>query len=200
MKTQDVALFLGGSSMLLNLGLYVVLLSSFGASENLNNELPIIFFGMILENLETLVADEARAALLELGESAEVLDVQVDELHGSLPEISDDDLSAFENTSYSIDIQHYESSAYEGSSTKNYYELVNAGGTYSVSGTSVESFEHDLLVTAQNVASNMGEGDCANRPYIDSDIDSNLKHAKDSVKLFSPALWIMMYDGKITFN
>ncbi len=110
------------------------------------------------------------------------------------------DSESFENTSYSINTP-YESSSYE--TGKNYYELIVGDDDKPVgaSFTAVMSaYEHEFLQEAQNIANGVREGDNANHPFVEAQIDTNQKYIKESVKLMSPGLWQVMYEGKLTFN
>jgi hypothetical protein len=105
---------------------------------------------------------------------------------------------SFENASYSVELSGYESASYSSSS---YYDLVK--GDYGISASTsneVLAYEHEFLQSAQEIASNTREGDISNNPYVDTKLDTNKKYIKEDIKLFSPVLWLVMYEGKLTFN
>ncbi len=184
------------------------LLSSFGASKILISRYANFVDEMILKVENTLEAiinyeEELRIAVEVLRKTPVLVDklnedkeLTKEEFETINPVIEQQlDPESYENTSYSIDIG-------DGATTKSYYESFadaqesDNGASYSA----VVSHEHELLQEAQEIARNIHEGDVANRPYIEASIDIDKRHAKDSIKIFSPALWHVMYEGKLIFN
>ncbi|MBW2970174.1 hypothetical protein KY319_03565 [Candidatus Woesearchaeota archaeon] len=137
---------------------------------------------MVEESLEAVVNnDEARLAIEALVEEVEpVVEQQLDP-------------KTYESTSYSIDVGSYESS-YDG---KAYYELSDDN---TASTTAVNEHYHEVLQDAQEVASCIKHASVTNNTYVEAQIDFNVREKKNSIKLFSPATWLVMYDGKLIFN
>jgi len=182
-------------------------LSSVGASENLNKQFCKVVIEMVLnveKSLEMLVnaEDEVLLALEVLRERKEELVEKLEKVEIPVEEVSPVieqqlDSESFESTSYSIDVG-YGKSTYDAG---NYYDLVSRDGEIGASMTAVFSaYEHELLKEVQDMASEMRSAAESNRPYVDAQIDMNLKEKKNSVKLLSFTLWCAMYDGKLTFN
>jgi len=146
---------------------------------------------------ERVNADEITAAIMG------VQDKELEDVVEALAPIveQETELDAAEHLSYAIQISEYDSVEFTTSS-KSYYDVMDGDDEYvgASATTVVEKYEHELLVTAQEVATNIRQGDATNKAYTFSDFDVREKHAKESIKTFSPAMWQMMYDGKITFN
>jgi hypothetical protein len=150
------------------------------------------------KNLETLVVDELESSR-ETAKSplTEKLDAETIETISSVIE-QQTDPESFESTSYSINLPGYESSSYTG---KTYYEMANEGETVGASMAEVQTdYEHKFLQEAQQIASQIQQGSTTNHPFVEAQIDTNIKYIKDSIKIISPAIWKLMYEGKITFN
>lgn len=145
---------------------------------------------------------EKKQPLVEKVEDQEVIDkIEDQEFIDTISPVIEQqfDTESYERSSHSINI------GYDGKSTRSYYELLTAAevdekGT-SASLTAVYSeHEHETLQEGQVVADKAHEAKNNNKFFIEVFIDSNVKDARDSIKLFSPALWQVMYDGKLTFN
>ena len=169
--------------------------------ENLNKQFLSVISEMILsdeKNLETLVVDELEIAIQAAKSSlAEKLEAETLETISQLIE-QQINPESFESTSYSIDLPGYSSSSYDASK---YYDMLQGedGKTSAlVSGTT--DYQHEFLQEAQQIASQVRQGDTSNHPFVEAQIDTNIKYIKESIKLVSPALWKLMYEGKIIFN
>ena len=152
------------------------------------------------KTLETLVAgNEIESAIKALQDSA-----LTDKLDGMAEAISPVieqhlDAEAYESTSYSIELSSYQSAEY---SAKSQYELADRDDeTVGASMTAIyNEYEHDLLVEAQEIASNTRQGDNTNNPFVEAQVDFNMREKKNSIKLVSLTLWQSMYDGKLIYN
>lgn len=142
------------------------------------------------KSLEALVADNEADSEIELA-IKEVKEELSDEVE--LVVEQQIDMDSFNGVSYSIETP-YESSSYSGE--KNYYELSKEGSAE----FSYDGYEHDFLQAVQEIASSTKQGDINNTPYVDAQIDCNLRDKRDAIKIVSNTLWQMMYDGKIIFN
>ena len=110
------------------------------------------------------------------------------------------DPESYESTSYSIDVG-YGSSTYAGE--KNYYKLANGddGKTIGASFTAIMSEnEHETLEQGQDIQNKARASDQTNHPWVDVTLDTNVKYIKEQIKLVTPALWMVMYEGKLKFN
>lgn len=188
MKTLDVEVRnLLSSKSLKNHPHFVVALS-----ENLNKQFFHVMFKMILSDektLEALVADneadsEIELAIKEVKELSDEVELVVEQ------EI---DMNSFNGVAYSIETP-YESSSYSGE--KNYYELSKEGSAE----FSYDGYEHDFLQAVQEIASSTKQGDMSNNPFVEAQVDCNIRDKKDAIKTVSKTLWESMYDGKITYN
>lgn len=113
------------------------------------------------------------------------------------------DLSAANDIMYDIDVEPGFESFYE-SGSKNYYEAMMGEDDDSYRGASfsstMETYEHDMLQDAQNLATDIREAQVTNSSHSDSFIDMNVKDKKWEMKMYSDILWKVMYDGKLVFN
>ena len=171
----------------------------FYRAENLNKQFFNFIYEMILSdkrNLEAIVSDnEIEIAIKDLKDKP--LTEKVEELETISPVIEQQlDTESYESTSYSIGTE------YNGTSTKAYYERMNvdADETTMTASFSCSAYEHEFLQQAQEIASNTREGDKNNHPFVEAQIDANIKYVKDSIKTISPVTWKLMYEGKLTFN
>ncbi len=206
MKTQDMDTFNRLTSKNRKRRPLIALSSSFGASENINKQRCNSMSEMVLSDgttLEMIVAGEEEVKIaIENARNNKLVDKiedakEIDELSPVIEQQLDP--QSYESTDYRIETP-YASSSYDGE--KNYYQLTNSdGGTIGASFTSVMSeYEHETLEQAQNIQNNTREGDQTSNPFVEPQIDMNQKYIKESVKLVSPALWQVMYYGKIKFN
>ncbi len=192
MKTLHVeAKNLLSSKQLKNIPHFVVALS-----ENFNKQFFNCIVKMVLSDektLEALVADNETDSEIELA----IKEVK-EELADKVEDVADFveqpiDAEAFNDVSYSIETP-YEFSSYSGE--KSYYELSKEGSAE----FSYEAYEHEFLQAVQEIASSTKQGDGNNNPFVEAQIDCNLRDKKDAIKMVSNTLWQMMYDGKIIFN
>ncbi|GEM_PF-3533670 len=146
---------------------------------------------MILEKtLEARIEDEVKTAIDSL--------INKEELEVVTPIIEQQmDTDTYESTTYHIDIGESKTT-YQG---KTYYELANDDKTVGASMTAVFSeHEHELYQEAQEIATQMKQGNQTNRPFIEAQIDMNVQDKMNSIKVLSFTLWCAMYDGKLVFN
>lgn len=148
------------------------------------------------KSLETLVADEISIALEAVKESPLTEKLDVESISPVVEQQMDPE--SFESTSYSIDLPGYSSSSYDSGK---YYELVqgeNGETSATVSGST--DYQHEFLQEAQQLATQIRQGDTTNHPFVEAQVDTNIKYIKDSIKTVSPVIWKLMYEGKLTFN
>lgn len=111
------------------------------------------------------------------------------------------DPESYESTSYTIDTG-YGGSSYE--TGKNYYELIMGDDKDKPIGASMtavySAHYHELLHDAQEIATNTRQSAESKSPFIEPQVDFNVREKKNSIKLVSVALWQAMYDGKLIFN
>lgn len=147
-------------------------------------------------------------SLEELVDTAEVetavKDAQDENLEQLAEELApiieqDTDLAVAGEESYAIELPQYESSSYV--EQKTYYELANEEDGYvgATSTSFAEAYEREVITSAQEIAQNQREDNFVGKSYTLSDIDMREKHIKEQIKLTSPALWFVMYEGKIKF-
>ena len=160
------------------------------ASENFNKQLRNCFVEMIFDDrtLEAIVQeeDEIQVAIESLQE-APVIEKQLD-------------TESYESTSYSIEMD-YNGASYE--TGKNYYELIMGENDEYIGASMTAVYSehyHELLQDVQEIAASMRHGNETNCPFIEAQIDFNVREKKNSIKLVSVALWQAMYDGKLIFN
>ncbi len=145
------------------------------------------------EDLEKLVEAEKEEQKTTVEELVEQLEAEVSEETSAVLE-QQQDPESFLSTSYSINVEY-------GSETKNsYYEsLKDAESTENGAGyEAVIEQEGECLELAQQINEYAREDKMFNRTTLVLDPES--RDARDSIKLFNPALWTLMYDGRITFN
>jgi len=53
---------------------------------------------------------------------------------------------------------------------------------------------------AQEIVNNSREGDQSNHPFVEAQVDMNVKRVKEDIKLLYPGLWQAMYYGKFKLN
>jgi hypothetical protein len=151
------------------------------------------------KSLETLVADEIAFAQETVTESPLTEKLDKEAIESISPVIEQQiDPESFESASYSIDLQGYSSSSYDSSK---YYDLIqgeNGEASATVSGST--DYQHEFLQEAQQLATQMKQGDATNHPFVEAQIDTNIKYLKESIKTVSPVIWKLMYEGKLTFN
>jgi len=162
-------------------------------SDNFNKQFFHAMLKMILsdeKSLEALVADNEADNEIELA-----INEVTEELEEKVSSVVEQQIDAeFSNeVSYSIETP-YESSSY--GPQKNYYELSKEGSAE----FSYEAHEHEFLQAVQEIASSSKQGDVNNAPFVEAQIDCNLRDKRDSIKMVSLTMWQMMYDGKIIFN
>jgi hypothetical protein len=109
------------------------------------------------------------------------------------------DPESFESASYSIDLPGYSSSSYDSSK---YYDLIQGeNGETGATVSSTTDYQHEFLQDAQELVSQIRQGEKTNCPYVEASFDTNIKYLKESIKtVFSDAVWKLMYEGKIIFN
>ncbi len=149
-------------------------------------------------NLE-LVINELEAALSAAKESELTEKLDAEAIETVSPVIEQQmDPESFESTSYSIDLPGYSSSSYDAGK---YYDMVQ--GENSQTGatiTSTTDYQHEFLQEAQEMVASIKQGSETNHPFVEALIDTNIKYLKDSIKILSPVMWKLMYEGKIIFN
>ncbi len=146
-------------------------------------------------NLEALVCEENAKVAAELEEAIkEVQDADVS------PIIEQQfDPESFESTEYSISLPGYSSSSYDAGK---YYDMVQGeNGETSAAVAGSTDYQHEFLQEAQELVSQIKQGEKTNRPFAEAQFDTNIKYLKESIKtVFSDAIWKLMYEGKLTFN
>jgi hypothetical protein len=148
------------------------------------------------KNLETLVAGELAEAM-ETAKWSPLTEKLDAETISSIIE-QQIDPESFESTSYSIDLPGYSSSSYDAGK---YYDMVQGeNGEPSATVTGSTDYQHEFLQEAQQLATQIRQGSEANHPFVEAQIDTNIKYLKDSIKIISPVMWKLMYEGKIIFN
>ena len=195
MKTLAIGSKKGRSSKHQKLQPHIV----FCTYENINKQFLSVIPEMILsdeKSLETLVAAELEAAMETAKESPLAEKLEVESVSPVVEQQLDPE--SFESTSYSIDLPGYSSSSYDSGK---YYDLIqgeNGETSATVSGST--DYQHEFLQEAQELVSQIKQGDTTNHPFVEAQIDTNIKYLKDSIKTVSPVIWKLMYEGKLTFN
>lgn len=142
------------------------------------------------KNLEAVVSeeDEIRAAIEELAEKAyedipeEVMNVVEQQ----------QDPESFVNPNYNINVE------YGGEPKNSYYEQAkdaepeNLGASYS---TIVAEQESKVIEIAEETLYQIREGDISHKPFVA--LDYRQKEVLDDIKLFHPAWFKVMYEGKL---
>jgi len=138
------------------------------------------------ETLEARIEDEVKSAI----------DAIIDDALEVLTPVIEQQTDTYESTTYNINV------GYDGKSTKGNYETLTAeSDTAGVSITALYSEkEHETLKEGQEVATAAHETDNSRGFFVEAVIDCNVKDAKDNIKLFTPALWQIMYNGRLVFN
>lgn len=172
-------------------------------SEKIKNQLRVagVDMNFLEEDLEALVEAEQETTVEELEEESEkTVDEIVKELADEVSEETSSvveqqqDPESFLSTSYTIGVEY-------GGETKNsYYEsLKDAESTdYGAVYDAIIEQESRVIELGQEINEYAREDKMSNRTTFVVDPES--RDARDQIKLFNPALWQMMYDGKIKFN
>ncbi|HLF54798.1 MAG TPA: hypothetical protein VI612_03700 [Candidatus Nanoarchaeia archaeon] len=156
------------------------------------------------EDLEALVEAEQKTAVEELEAEEDEPEKTVDEIVKELSDEFSEETSAvveqqqdpesFLSTAYTIGVE------YGGETKKSYYESLKdavsteTGAVYEA----VIEQEGKSLELGQEINEYAREDKMSNRTTFV--LDPASRDARDQIKLFNPALWQIMYDGKIKFN
>ncbi len=94
----------------------------------------------------------------------------------------------------------YDFAPYEAS--RNYYELVSGSDDEPAAqmNVSYDVHEHKVFQEAQAIAESARNANITHSSFIEQQLDLRNKDAKEKIKLVSPVIWMLMYNGKLTFN